>query len=391
MSRPTLFAALGTFVSLIGLAISIWLLRGGETQAAASDCLVRLPGDCASVLRSGYTRLLSISLPAWGILYFTSVAAAFAVEIRASSPRRLKILLWMIAGGVASGGWLLLLMWRLEQWCGTCVLVHSLNLLLLMLATTMALHASLPKLRLGLECLAVATMTLSVWGTFHRPQASYTGVPVPLAAPNAKSEQLQVAKSAATRSIGNDSYPLVVGRDGDVGIRLFVDPTCRECSRLWQMLSSIRAENAGRLRIEIYFFPLEKACNPYVPHQSVEHIGACRLVQVAHFVGMQSHEEVFADFYTAIGQTAGEERWIAAKRWAARQLERPVLAEDFDVDEVRERMQADRDLALDYGVESLPTIVLGGQRYAGCPRDRAELVSMLQPFLNQHPHESIER
>jgi hypothetical protein len=280
-------------------------------------------------------------------------------------------------------------MWRLEQWCGTCLLIHGLNLWLMVLVLAMAGQSRLPRFRLGIECLAVVIAALSVWGLLHRPDARYIGVAVQLASPTQPAGDLQV--SSATPSSGARTYPLVVGRGGDVRIQLFVDPTCRECTRLWQLLEGIRHDYSGRLCTEIYFFPLELECNPYVGQKSLEHEGACQLAQVVHFVAGRSDAEVFADFYTSVGQTPGPDRWPATKAWASRHLGAPLGPDSIDVGEVSQRLRADQNLAIDYGVESLPTMVIGGQRYSGCPRDRAELLSILQPFLDQRPDASHQR
>jgi hypothetical protein len=70
---------------------------------------------------------------------------------------------------------------------------------------------------------------------------------------------------------------------------------------------------------------------------------------------------------------------------AADILGRPVTLAEITGQRVERRLEEDINLAIDYGVQQLPTLIVAGRKYEGCPERRETVVNMLAPLLVDQP------
>ncbi len=351
----------------MGVAVCIWMWAGTAGNEPLVGC--GAGAGCAELLSSPASRLLGIPLSAWGLIYF-AVGAVPGVSRRA---RESTLLLSALSGvGAASSLWLIGLMMRLDQWCPLCLLVHAVNALMIaaLITSLPSRHRSrndgqLPGRRgwrwtFGSGVLAGGL----VWFTLHG------GGGGTLESPLSATELEALARSESGELL------LVKGEGAEAD--LFIDPTCDECHRLLSMLDDLLGQGPPPITVRLHFFPLEPACNPAVPPGSTDvedHRGSCRLSVYGRMIGYVAPAEfpAFRGLLTgdAVGSRLESARAWMEQRYGPEQDWPAALTEEAD-----KQLQQDINLAIDLGISQVPTLIVSGRKYVGCP-DRVETLATI--------------
>jgi protein-disulfide isomerase/uncharacterized membrane protein len=376
-----------------GWWLSLDLVRLGFGQAASNPWLQAECGaaadtpetfDCQSVLNSQWASVpLSqqsggprLPVAVLGMGYFAFVGLWY---LFVGPPTRRR---WgwhlLIAAVVGCGLWQSLYMVYvmgsvLHRWCWGCVAAHAVNGGLALL-TVIAFPwrrdrvgvAPHPSGRLALATLLAGTFLFLLHLTFM----------LVLLANNSARQVYQAHRRIVddpeficwqyerqpVQTIADADQPTSVGdADAPNTVVAFIDYQCSACQSACEVLSSIMREHPGLLRVDYRHFPLDRACNEYVPRSA--HPAACRAsmaVQAARRVG---GAEGFRKMQELLHERQSQLETAAYAEWA-RELGLDVVAFSAAVrsQDVADRIESDIALGRQLGVETVPVLFLNGRK-----------------------------
>lgn len=386
-SRWNVLVPVGLMCAL-GAALSVALIvqHAGESSAV---CLAT-NGGCDEVQQSRWAVFppaetdadirLGIPLAAWGLGYFTLLAAWLLL---AGSPtgraRFWHLLPTLIAlGGSVLSLLLLGVMWQSGNWCPLCVAVQGLNLTVLI-----SLLWSWPR-RLELEDeaevsplplarLAVSIVGLGICatmaGAFYSRQLRLDHERQELAQ---RLDQLQQDSDVVGWLYARQQPRAIEVRDDDLSLGaaagasastlvVFSDAHCQYCQTIKQRIErEILPAFQGRLRVVFKHFPLCGDCNAGAANV---HPQACRAAQLAEAARMQGGAAAALRMWDLLKQprSAG---WSDAEITAFAEhagLDAARLLQDAASAEVQDRVAADTAAGRAAGVRAIPALFLDGR------------------------------
>lgn len=324
-SAPSRTRATALAFAVTGLATSalLWV------RAANGGSGCGLSGGCDLVQASAWSSVLGIPLYVWGTVYFVVVVGGLLHGARPRWPRWLRGL--TVTGGLGGAGLLALQAFSIGAWCPWCLCVD--------LAA------------IGLAVLALIGAPLSVQRR-HRPLAFAAGVVAVGVAPpllvDLSIEGGEAQTELAVPDLAQFEEPTA---DGVARIVEFVDvecPFCREQhARLAELLDGLGRD---RVEVEVHHVPIPR-------HQHAAYAAAVATCCEAQDKGASALDRLMrADDLSPAG----------CRRAAAEAgVDLDALDACLRSDVPTERLAADREAATAVGLRSLPTCVIGGQRFEG--------------------------
>lgn len=335
MSRGPRVALAATFaLALVGLVVSVALaidyLGPAPAYCAASGC--------ATVRASSWSHPLGVPMPVVGAAFF-----AIALGLVALAPRSRIRRAWLVAGGAAGLGLVVLQGAVIGAWCKLCMIVDGAAIALAVLAVV------------GRELPAIGRRAkLAVAGLV----AAAIALPIALAEPAAAPPAPAVAAV----------LPAPVAREqaaGVVTIVEFLDFECPFCRALAGRLSAAVARAGRPVRIVRKMVPLR--VHPHAMPAAIAWCGA-----EAQGQGDAMAAALFAAPVEAL-TAEGCER-IAGALGLDLAAYRAACADPT----TRARIAADLEAARTAGVRLLPTVFVGATQFVGAAATEDDLVAAIR-------------
>lgn len=269
--RGILTPILVALISLAGLAASVYLLdvffevRLGEATGD-SFCTLSDALDCEKVAASEYSVFLGVPYALWGILLYGLLLAGAIVRLvrRVEGAFRWDaVFLWLPFVVLLDDVYLVYLQLTcIGAMCIVCIGTYALNLLLVLLVLVerrfdvrgLAREAAadlswlFSGLRALLSVVVLAAGLAAVGWFWAHPMGGLSIVP---------------ANSNHASQQGNE--PVRGPADAPVTVIGITDFQCPYCGRAAQAIEQVLAKYEGRVRFEHVDYPLDQACNPYIP------------------------------------------------------------------------------------------------------------------------------
>lgn len=295
---------------------------------------------------SAWSSVFGIPLYVWGTVYFVVVAGGLLRSAQPRWPRWLRGL--TVTGGMGGAGLLALQAVAIGAWCPWCLCVD--------LAA------------IGLAMLAVIGAPLSVKRR-HRPLAFAAGVVAVGVAPPLLVDLAVGSGEAPTELAAPDLAQLEEPtEDGVARIVEFVDVQCPFCREQHARLAEL-LDGLGRDRVEVVVHHV-----PIPRHEHAAHAAAVATCCEAQDKGASAMDRLMrADDLSPAGC-----RRAAAEAGANLDALDACLASGVP----SERLAADREAATAVGLRTLPTCVIGGQRFEGL-QSRETLRGAIETAIEQ--------
>jgi len=323
---------------------------------------------CAEVWTSSYSRVLGISLAAWGLGYSSLVISAVVACRRSTTVRSALFLPALTSVGAIVGVWLSGLMFvELESRCAWCLAVHGLNFLTFLAsvgrARVLLNRAAARRTEAGDSRSLLKPIVAAIAGGLllsdavigfvflFRSEPQIIVVPVPgIDDPVAYIAQSKNAEGPRTAS-GSDSARR--------GVVLFSCLTCSSCRQAHQDLSAWQATHREELRIEYRFAPLSPACNPrwHGTEPAPEQRHACELAKLLLAVALADQRQ-FEPFQEWLYEHQLGLTLEAADAEAERRIGRDYLTEALKNPAIAERLRSDVAQAERLQVKTVPKLFM---------------------------------
>lgn len=330
---------------------------------------------CAEVWTSSYSRVLGISLAAWGLGYSSLVISAGIAFRRSTTVRSALFLPALTSVGAIVGVWLSGLMFvELESRCAWCLAVHGLNFLTflasvgrarILLKREVARRSETGDSRSLLKPIVAAVaggLLLSDAAVglvfLFRSEPPPIVVPVPgVDDPVAFVLQSSHAVGPRTAS-GSDLARRVVV--------LFSCLTCSSCRNAHHDLSAWQSMHRDELRIEYRFAPLSPACNPrwQGTEPAPEQRNACELAKLLLAVALVDRKQ-FKPFQAWLYEHQAGLTLEAANAEAESRIGRDDLTEALKNPAIAERLRSDVAQAERLQVVVVPKLLLNNGAVIG--------------------------
>lgn len=368
-----------TMLSLGQSASNPWLQATCGSAAESGGTF-----DCQSVLASKWSRVphepaegtLAIPIAAFGMAYFAFVGVWYVFvgsPTRSRWARHLLISAIVFLGLAESVHMVYVMASVLHKWCAACLATHAINALLGLLTIVafpwfrdrenLAPH---PRGRLALATLAACTFVfllhpallrvVQIAGAAKRLQGEYTKI-----ANDPEFARWQYERGPL-REIPSDDARVVAGEpDAPNKVVVFIDAQCSACLKAYDLIEDFRQKHPGVLCVDCRHFPLDRSCNDAYPHAGEPaSCAAARAAEAARDVG---GTEGFRKMRRLLFQRRHDLHAAPYAAWAGELgLDQAAFEAAFESAEVRQRVQADDELARELGVESAPTLFLNGRR-----------------------------
>jgi protein-disulfide isomerase len=186
-------------------------------------------------------------------------------------------------------------------------------------------------------------------------------------------------------AINPQAVPLVGSPEAPYIVTLLFDYQCPHCQQMHFMLPEAIRRYGGKLAFALCPVPLERQCNPYIPHDVGAFKDSCALAKIGLAVWL-ANREAFPGF----------ERWMfsleSGDRWRPRSLDAAwakavelVGQAKFDAawadPWVDRYLQTSVRIYGDTGSNAIPKLVFGSRWVIPQPHDAGDLVSILQDTL----------
>lgn len=331
-----------------------------------------------------------------GMAYFAAVGVWYLFVGPPTRARRgwhLVIAVFVLMGVWESVGYMRIMAFELERWCGGCLVAHALNgglAVLTILAwpwrradETGGLHPS--------HRLALATATAGGLALLTHLALVYVLV----------AGQILQERTAAFRQVlddpafilwdfeRQDTVELPLRADeflaGDPAaphtIMVFSDFQCTVCKQLHETLQRVLTKYAGRVRVAYRHYPQDPECNPHPNFRAGAHGSACRAARAAEAVRRVAGDEAYARMCALlyerrsqlpkrpVEQLSPTERNLLTN-WAVELgVDRAAFEAAFNSDQVAVRIVADIAQADALGLAAMPVLYLDGKRLRNWTRD----------------------
>lgn len=318
-SLPRTFVLLA---ALVGLATSSLLLF----RAATGESACGLNGSCQVVQSSSWATVLGLPLPAWGLAYF-GVVAWIVARREGTWPPALRAV--VVAGGFGGASLIVVQLVVLDAICPWCMCV---------------------------DLAAIGLAAAAVWGAplvrppRHRAMASVLVV----AASVTPVVVLELALSAPATEPELPTADLAALTETEIGVAKiieFVDIECPFCREQHARLDALIGEvGAQRVQVQVHHLPIAR------------HKHAAAAAAIACCSEAQGHgRSVLGALMASDDLSAAQCRATAV----ANGVDPDLLDACLESDVPAQRLASDRQQAVAVGVRSLPTCVIGGQRFEG--------------------------
>ncbi|NLX13094.1 MAG: thioredoxin domain-containing protein [Phycisphaerales bacterium] len=367
-------------------------------------------------LEATSTTRFGIPVSFFGFLYFTFMTAWFLGVGRPNYPGRYWHLLPLsvvIVSCLGSAAFIFLMARVLNAWCPSCLLVHSINFLLLIIMLALwprrpAATGNSPA-RAGLRAasmpvphptprLVVVTfaLALAIWVAYL---ASVIGYKQSAKANVVQNNLDDISKRAEVLSAlyWSQQPQEVVGRMGDSAgsvtenqtaeLVVFSDITCVACRHFEAFLTEqIKPLFDRSVRVVFRHHPLGAECNPHVPQRIAK--TPCTAAYAVEAARLQGGEEMAGHMLDELFGRGGHLDHFDYPALATLLGMDPArFAEDMESQTVRDRVLEDVEAGHRLGVDHTPTIFLNGRRVSPLAVDKiefwqkiaGELVSTSQP------------
>jgi uncharacterized membrane protein len=336
-------------IGLAGTAVLSWFsARGTRTPGCAFEGF-----ECDSVLASSYSRLLGVPLTTYAMAYF-GVAALFLIIVAFLRRGPLSafaalIVVLVTVIGISTAVWSLdVMLFRLNQVCLWCLVVHAANSLLFcaslvlvafrwrrvngdrLAATGRGLHEG------GLIAAIVVAVLLAVCqhkalnGFHDQPELTVVkidGIDSPLEIMDTDAEPISTFKGR---------------RDAEHRVAMVVCFSCKKCKSLNQKLNEICDAHPGQLRVDVRFAPTSTD----------------RLSSLAIAVA-EVDPKLFATFSDWLFENQQNLQYGIALKEAQRLVGSDALAKALLEDERnRQRLAKDIDIARKLHIKAVPQLVI---------------------------------
>lgn len=385
-----------------GAALGFDCERAARSRWSEFQIAVPVPGGDLRI----HKKIVTVPTAFVGLAYFVYLGTWFLFigRPRVAGTRRHLIPLarWHLIpltlvclGAAASIGFLVLMGTQLAPRCVTCLLVHGVNLLLLVLTwrvcrsavrervgtpaererhtvkpTTELCERQQPGTALGrreVACVSAFALILvaGLWA-YRSEQLAFRRQYMKLLPYRNYVLELQQNPDFLTREFLAQpirEIPEVDGaaRGGVPVLVIFTDFQCRSCACNWhQYKTEIAPTFGGELHVMVKHFPLCKACNNQLTEDV--HSEACRAAHAVEATRLQGGDEAAWKMHELLFQHQkhlGEETYRSlASRLG---LNAEELARDMESDLVRQAVATDVALARRLGVTATPTMFLDGR------------------------------
>ena len=146
-------------------------------------------------------------------------------------------------------------------------------------------------------------------------------------------------------------------KSAPVRISIFSDFQCPMCRFFSETAGRLAKEYAGKIQIQYFFYPLDRACNPSMKHDM--HLFACKASYLANCVGPSKFKEVHD--YLFVHQEEISDTWL--DKYAAnlgpsiKECMAKLETQKIVLDQIKSN---DR-----FSLTSTPTIILNGRKIEG--------------------------
>ena len=314
----------------LGLGVSLALLW--EYTQAAGPALCVPGGGCDVVRESAYASFAGIPTPVFGVLFF---GAALVLAALPGQRARNLLALWAAGGAGISVVLLALQAAVIGAFCVACVTADAAALAMLPLALAGRRDTSYPRPRIRLATAAAAMLAMIpfVYGVAQTGRAA----PATAAPQEALVEELPAP--VAERQV-----------EGKVTIVEFLDFTCPFCQRFHHALKQVLPEFSDDVAIARVYIPN--------PRNDTAQLAALSAICAEARGEGDALTEALMD-----SPNLGPQSILAA--WLNLGFSQEDLAECMTADATMTRLEAQFEAAQAIGLEGLPTVFIGRERFGG--------------------------
>ncbi len=388
-----------TSLSALALALSAYLgwhsLSGGPAIGCGGG------SSCDDLLKSRWSTVGGV-LPVSGLAagaYLAMLVASLCIGSGTeTSVRRLAWRALLVLAGAAAGSavWFMLVQkWLVGAFCPYCMATHAIALLLAILviwrAPTQLRSAAAATRQKGFSPPTSPGPVASPW-PWLAPALLGVGLAGILAAC-----QIGFAPPALNRTgesphdlpaMDPHRVPLVGSPEAPYVVKLLFDYECPHCQQLHFMLTETIRSYGGKLAFALCPAPLNRQCNPYIPHDVDEFKDSCELTRIALAVWL-AKREAFPAFDNWMFTYESGDRWhprsLDAAKAKAVELIGPAnfiraSAEPWINQYIQDCVRIFGN-TLQNGTGAIPKLIFGSRWVVPEPHDANELVSILQNRL----------
>ncbi len=340
--------------------------------------------DCQSVLASKWARVpqnpaegaIPIPIAAFGMAYFAFVGLWYVFVGPPTRSRWARHLLIsaIVALGLAESVYMVHVMANvLHKWCAACLATHAINALLGLL-TIVAFPRSRdreglaphPRGRLALATLAACTFLFLLHPSVLRV------VQIAGAAQRLRGEYGKIVNDpefarwqyerGPVREIPFDDARIIAGEpDAPNQVVVFMDAQCSACLKAYNVISDFRQKHPGVLCVDYRHFPLDRSCNDAWPRAGQS--ASCAAARAAEAARATGGADGFRKMRRLLFERRHELHAARYAAWAGELgLDRAAFAEALESTEIKQRVEADIELAKELGIEAAPALFLNGRR-----------------------------
>jgi uncharacterized membrane protein len=376
-----------TGLSTLALALSAylgWHFIVGEPVIGCGD------GSSCDEMLSGRWSSIGGVVPVSGLaagVYLAMVVASLFVGPKTEAPvRKLAWRATAVLVGAAAGSavWFAIVQkWIIGSFCPYCMATHVIGLLLATLVIWQAprqfdneSNDILPQPVIGrLSAIGLALIGVVFAGILAVSQLAFTP-PTIYRAGDLQRNLLGVDPHAA---------PLVGSPEAPYVVTLLFDYKCSHCQRMHFMLDEAVRRYAGKLAIALCPTPLNRQCNPYIPHDVSEFADSCELAKVGLAVWV-AQREAFPAFERWMFSLESGDRWQPRSLDAARAKAVELVGQEkFDTARndpwIDRYMQTSIQIYRGTSGGAIPKLVFGSRWVVPELQDAGDLVTVLHNSL----------
>lgn len=371
-------ALVGTFAT--GFLTYRHILLSTATGAVEQSFLCRADGsvNCDAILQSEYSVLFSYfpsaTLGLMGFVFVLWFTLNGLVNQRARKVSWTFLILYFFAAIGFSWYYVYIMAFKVDLICTWCIVVHTVNLLSLIIVVAVAIKNRKRFLLLEISTLAervylvaggiMASVLVFTAATLWENQLSFKEAkhqfeelandPVVIRAVMVGSPDFDIPVQAADPVYGSPKapYPIIV----------FSDFKCPVCARRDHFLRSLVDKNPNKLRLVFINYPLSKECNPAVLHDL--HPKSCILARAAYAAYLLGGSRAFWSY--------GKMLFENQKNLDPRKL--MAFAKDLNLDLVKfqdlmkadsmaaKKVEQDTRLGTELSLTSTPQVFFQGKR-----------------------------
>jgi protein-disulfide isomerase/uncharacterized membrane protein len=367
-----------------------------EAKIGFINCGQGIINPCLSLARSNYSTVFGIPVAAYGLLWYLLVIFILLIADYAGgryAAYSLALLLPLSALAVAVDIALGITLIVIRIFCPFCVATYAVNVCIFALSLLwhrasskeegFSLSAVYRELILSGDAspdrkafyssfvLFVFLLFFAVFSTSYVLKLKTGETPVP--ADKISTFLDNFYKSPPEKVSFPDSGIVLGNPKADVTIVAFTDFLCSACYRFYQVEKLLLGKYADRIKIVYYNFPLDQGCNPTM--QRTVYKNSCIAARalcaasdsgiledylVKHFEDYQKiHTNYSADMAIAIFRSIAP----GARRSTDEARFHTLMNSDLTSRRIQEHIK----LAKQLGIDSTPTMFIGGRRLVGVP------------------------